>query len=163
HKELWNPTFNISRGLHWKVGLGSCAERTRRAIRASSGHSMRAVSTMHSISRCDQSRKRWPHRSARRCVRRFYSACRSPSDKGRESALLNREAVSELLVWLLSAQPEPVDRQRWQEMIESLNCSGQANERRFLELLRDNGFPLPCRTHYPLPESGTPIAEIDFL
>ncbi|MBB6053896.1 DEAD/DEAH box helicase [Armatimonas rosea] len=80
----------------------------------------------------------------------------------REHKLLNRHEVKDLLLWLRDATPHPIGKDNWQQLIDNISGSGAANERRFLQLLRDNGLPLPKRAHYALPEEGPPIAEIDF-
>ncbi|HLL78797.1 MAG TPA: DUF1998 domain-containing protein, partial [Ktedonobacteraceae bacterium] len=80
----------------------------------------------------------------------------------REQALLDRHIVRDILLWLASAEPQPVKIEEWDQLIASLSGSGAENEKRFLEILRDNGLPLPSRAHYGLPEEGIPIAEIDF-
>jgi hypothetical protein len=33
---------------------------------------------------------------------------------------------------------------------------------KFLEAIREAGLPVPTRAHYALPETGIPVAEIDF-
>jgi hypothetical protein len=80
----------------------------------------------------------------------------------REHRKLDRTLVRDILVWLTTAEPQPVDLSAWSALIDSLHGPGSANERKFLELLRDNGLPLPHRHHYPLPEEGLAIAEMDF-
>jgi hypothetical protein len=80
----------------------------------------------------------------------------------REHRKLDRTLVRDRLVWLATAQPQPVDLSAWSELIAEVDGPGHINERKFLELLRDNGLPLPSRRHYPLPEDGPAIAEVDF-
>jgi hypothetical protein len=80
----------------------------------------------------------------------------------REHLLLNRHSVVGTLLWLASAEPQAVNTEEWGKLIFSISGPGADNEKRFLEILRDNGMPLPSRAHYGLPEEGPPIAEIDF-
>ena len=80
----------------------------------------------------------------------------------REHVQLNRHIIKDFLIWLRNASPHPVDISAWDTIISAVSRSGANNEVRFLELLRDNGLPLPSRHHYGLPEGGAPIAEIDF-
>ncbi|MBI3910936.1 MAG: DEAD/DEAH box helicase [Armatimonadetes bacterium] len=88
------------------------------------------------------------------CLQDFYNQ--------REHRLLNRHLVRDLLLWLLQAEPQAVDPNQWQDLLDSLHGPGAENERHFLEMLRDHGLPRPTRAHYALPEDGPPIAEIDF-
>jgi hypothetical protein len=88
------------------------------------------------------------------CLQHFYNQ--------REHRLLNRHLVRDFLVWLLDAEPQPVEVDQWQELIDSIHGPGAENERRFLELLRDHGLPKPAQMHYALPADGPPVAEIDF-
>src|SRR5207244_1973245 len=83
------------------------------------------------------------------CLQDFYNQ--------REHRRLNRHLVRDVLLWLREAEPEPVDVARWQGILDQLHGPGTANERRFLELLRDNGLPLPSQMHYALPDRGAPI------
>jgi hypothetical protein len=88
------------------------------------------------------------------CLRDFFNQ--------REHAALDRHTVRDFLVWIRNATPQPVDTAAWDTMIGNVSGAGANNERRFLELLRDNGLPIPSRHHYGLPEDGVPIAEIDY-
>lgn len=80
----------------------------------------------------------------------------------REHRLLDRTQVVDLLVWLRSAEPQATDVDKWQEWIDACAGPGADNEKKFLGKLRDAGLPLPSRGHYGLPETGTPIAEMDY-
>ena len=65
-------------------------------------------------------------------------------------------------MWLKGADLKPVECPEWDEMAASLSGPGSENEKKFLFLLRDNGFPLPDKVHYGIPYDGTPVAEVDF-
>jgi hypothetical protein len=80
----------------------------------------------------------------------------------REHRHLDRKVIHEILLWLKDAKPQATELNEWQKLIDSCTGPGAANERKFLEMIRDQGLPLPSRSHYALPESGSPIAEIDF-
>ena len=80
----------------------------------------------------------------------------------REHPFLDRRLVRDTLLWLQDAEPQPVAADEWQELLDSITGDGARNERRFLEMLREEGLPRPTRLHYALPEGGPPIAEIDF-
>lgn len=80
----------------------------------------------------------------------------------REHRFLDRNSVRELLQWLRSAEPQAAELDQWREWLERCVGPGAQNEIRFLETIRDNGLPLPSRAHYALPDTGAPIAEIDF-
>jgi hypothetical protein len=88
------------------------------------------------------------------CLQEFFNQ--------REHGLLDRHSVKDVLLWLGQAEPEPIEVERWQDILDSLTGAGSDNERRFVELLRDNGLPIPSKQHYGLPETGAPILEIDF-
>jgi hypothetical protein len=56
------------------------------------------------------------------------------------------------------------DENAWQQLISEISGRpGSENEKTFLELLRENGFPPPAKHHYPIPEETSPIAEIDYM
>jgi len=95
------------------------------------------------------------------CVASCYE-CLQEFFNQREHCLLDRRLIKDVLLWLGKAEPEAIDVDRWQEIIESLNGAGSDNERQFIEMLRDNGLPIPSKLHYALPETGSPILEIDF-
>jgi hypothetical protein len=95
------------------------------------------------------------------CIDSCYE-CLQDFFNQREHKNLKRHLVRDYLLWLRDAHSAPVENDGWQTLIDSLHGHGADNEKRFLILLRDNGLPLPQKHHYPLPEQGAPITEIDF-
>lgn len=80
----------------------------------------------------------------------------------REHPVLNRHLVRDTLLGLSQADLGPIHAHGWEDLFATLHGPGSDNERAFLELIREAGFPVPGKAHYALPDNGAPVAEIDF-
>jgi superfamily II DNA or RNA helicase len=98
------------------------------------------------------------------CAKACYQ-CLLDFQNQREHKYIDRTLVRDTLLWMLTAEAQTTDDENtWQQLISEISGRpGSENEKTFLELLRENGFPPPAKHHYPIPEETSPIAEIDYM
>jgi superfamily II DNA or RNA helicase len=95
------------------------------------------------------------------CANSCYECLRDYFNQ-REHEQLDRGLVRDMLVWLKDASPIIADSSEWESLMTEPHGSGADNERQFLLILKEEGLPIPTRSHYGLPEEGHPFVEVDY-
>ncbi|MGQ9455058.1 MAG: DUF1998 domain-containing protein [Armatimonadota bacterium] len=96
------------------------------------------------------------------CTQACYQ-CLLNFNNQREHKYMNRKLVLDTLLLLKNTPAHAPDDSKWETLIKSIpNREGAANEKKFLQMIKEAGLPVPKKHHYPIPEDN-PIAEIDYM